>query len=170
MKRIFCLILAASSISLVAQTVTVPLPIPPAAAFTPAVPADKVVVSVGDLKITAAQFNDLIEMLPEQSRTAARGAGRRQFADELVRILTLVQEGKRLKLDQNPVYKAQAEFQAENLLAGRTYAEISKVNDADLRKYYEEHKGGIRGSEGPPHSDSGQGLADAGRGGQERTF
>jgi hypothetical protein len=60
----------------------------------PVVAPDKVVVSVGDLKITAAQFDLIIESLPEQSRAAARGPSRKLFADQLVRILVLSQEGQ----------------------------------------------------------------------------
>ena len=58
----------------------------------PVVPPGKVVVSVGDLKITAAQFDLIIDSIPEQSRAAARGQSRKLFADQLVRILVLAQE------------------------------------------------------------------------------
>jgi peptidyl-prolyl cis-trans isomerase C len=92
------------------------------------------------LKLTAAQFNQLIELLPEQNRANARGEGRRQFAQELVRVLVLAQEGKRLKIDETPTYKAQVEFQAENLLAGKAFAELAKVSDAEVRQYFDEHK------------------------------
>lgn len=135
--KLFATILLAVPATLLAQT-TAPKPAEPA--YSPAVAPDKVVIAVGDLKVTAAQFNLLIDMLPEQNRAAARGAGRREFADELVRVLALVEEGKKRKLDQTLAYKTQAEFQAENLLAGRAYAEISKVDDADLHQYYDTHK------------------------------
>lgn len=119
-----------------------PRPAAPVAvpAATPAVAPDKVVISVGDSKITAAQFNELIDLLPEQNRAAARGPSRKQFADEIVRVLVLADEGKRRKLDEGEAYKAQAQFQAENLLAGKTFAELTKSDDAELRSYYEAHK------------------------------
>lgn len=135
--KLFATVFLAVPASLLAQ-VTAPKPAEPA--YTPAVAPDKVVIVVGDLKVTAAQFNLLIDMLPEQNRAAARGAGRREFADELVRVLALVEEGKRRNLDQTLSYKTQAEFQAENLLAGRAYAEISKIDDTDLHQYYDTHK------------------------------
>src|SRR5436190_307133 len=42
----------------------------------PVVPPDRVVITVGDFKITAAQFDQLIETLPPQYQVSARGAGR----------------------------------------------------------------------------------------------
>ena len=111
------------------------------AASMPAAPPSKVIISVGDSKITAGQFADLIEMLPEQNRVAVKSAaGRRQFADEIVRVLVLAEEGKRRKLDQTPDYKVQAQFQAENLLAGKTFVDMGKSSDAELHKYFDEHK------------------------------
>jgi peptidyl-prolyl cis-trans isomerase C len=110
----------------------------------PDVPPDKVVLSVGDMKITAADLDLIIESLPEQYRATARGSGRREFAQNLARIMVLAQEGKRRKLDEAPGYKIQADFQLENFLAGREYADIAehtKVDDAEMLKFYEAHKG-----------------------------
>lgn len=109
----------------------------------PSVAPDKVVLTVGDQKITAAQLDLIIESLPEQYRANARGAGRRDFGQNLARILALAQEGKRRKLDATADYKVQAEFQVENFLAGRTFTDINshiKVEDADLQKFYDAHK------------------------------
>ena len=109
----------------------------------PTVPPDRVVITVGDIKITAAQLDQLIESLPQQMRAAAHGAGRKQFADNLVKILVLSDEGKRLKLDQSPTYQLQKTFQEANLLAGITYTQMGKdltPDEAALRKYYDDHK------------------------------
>jgi peptidyl-prolyl cis-trans isomerase C len=107
------------------------------------VPPDKVIISVGDIKITAAQFDLIVDSLPEQSRAGARGASRKLFADQLVRLLVTAQEGKRRKLDDSPVYQLQTMIQNANLLAGITYEQINKeikIGDADVRSYYEAHK------------------------------
>lgn len=111
-----------------------------APAFTPSVPADQVVLSVGDVKLTVAQFNQLIEMLPEQRRSTARGEGREQFANDLVRVLVMAQEGRRLKLNEAPAFKTQSEFQVDNLLAGKVFAQLAQVSDADLHQYFDAHK------------------------------
>jgi parvulin-like peptidyl-prolyl isomerase len=101
------------------------------------------VVSVGEVKLTAAQFDQIVESLPEQYRSVARGPGRKDFAENLVRVLLLSEEGKRRKLNETQEYKTQADFQAANLLAGKTFTQIGeslKVDDAEVRKYYDAHK------------------------------
>ena len=115
----------------------------PAASTAPSVPPDKVVLAVGSMKLTAQQYDLIIDSLPEQYRGAARGAGRRDFAQNLVRIMVLADEGKRRKVDQSPAFKTQQEFQDMNLLAGKTFNEIgndTKVSDADLKAMYDAHK------------------------------
>ena len=110
----------------------------------PTVPPDKVVLTVGDVSLTAAQFDQVIEALPEQYRPVARGAGRKQFADNLVKVLILSQEGKRRKLDETSAFKTLVTFQTDNALAAATYADIGKkiqISDADLHKYYQDHIG-----------------------------
>ncbi len=95
------------------------------------------------MKLTAAQFDLIIDSLPEQYRVTARGPGRKEFGQNLARILVLSQEGKKRKLDETPAYKVEAEFQLENFLASKVFADISaqtKVSDADLQKFYDAHK------------------------------
>jgi peptidyl-prolyl cis-trans isomerase C len=114
----------------------------PAPRTIPVVPPDRVVVAVGDLTITAAQFEQIVDALPEQYRTVARGSGRKQLADNIVRVEVLAQEGKRRKLDESSAYRTQSTFQDANILANMTYEEIGKnvkLDEADLRKYYEAH-------------------------------
>jgi peptidyl-prolyl cis-trans isomerase C len=140
MKLSFTAFFFASAVCLLAQA---PAPIPEATATVslgPAVSPDKVVITVGDATLTAGQFEQLVEMLPEQNRSAARGPGKKQFAEQIVRVLALAQEGKRRKLDETRAYQTQSHFQAENLLAGKAVADLAKVDDAELRKYYDAHK------------------------------
>lgn len=115
----------------------------PASKPMPVVPPDRVVITVGQTTLTAAQLDQIIDSLPEQYRATARGAGRKQFADNIVRILVLSQEGKLRKIDETPSYQTQSAFQNANLLAGLTYAQIGKsvsLDEATVRKYYEDHK------------------------------
>src|SRR5438128_1024386 len=100
----------------------------------PTVPPDRVVISAGSVKITAAQFDQIIDSLPEQTRTAVRGPARKQFGDQLLKILVLAEEGKRRKLDESPAFKVQSMVQIDNMLAGVTFEQLSKdikVSDAD---------------------------------------
>jgi peptidyl-prolyl cis-trans isomerase C len=124
-----------------------PIPVPPAAVnAAPApvvVPPDTVVLTVGDVKMTAGQIDQIIDVLPEQARPMYRGAGRKQLADNLVKLLVLSNEGKKRGLDQTQSFKTQTMFEMANVLAGITYSELNKetkVDDATLRKYYDEHK------------------------------
>ena len=117
-------------------------PVPPTAP-APVVPPEKVVLVVNDVKLTAKQFNDLVEALPEQLRNTARGPGRRDFAQNLVKVLLLADEGKSRKIDQTPEFKLQEQIQVANLLAGRTFSQLAeglKVDEADERAFFDGHR------------------------------
>jgi peptidyl-prolyl cis-trans isomerase C len=114
-------------------------PAPPA----PQVPPETVVLTVGDEKITAAEFDRLIDTIPEQYRAQMRTVGRRQFAERVVQLKVLSQEGHRLKLEDTPAFKSQVAFQTEQILAQAYYQNLiatTKVDEATERKYYDEHK------------------------------
>ncbi|MBZ5590861.1 MAG: peptidylprolyl isomerase [Acidobacteriia bacterium] len=107
------------------------------------VPPDKVVLTVGDEKMTAGEFDQLVDALPEQVRASARGPNKRQFAEQLVRIKVLSHEAHKRKLDESPTVQRQIELQKENLLANVLFQEMVanvKVDDATAQQYYEQHK------------------------------
>lgn len=109
----------------------------------PNVPPDRVVITVGDIKITAAQFNAFIDSLPAQYRAMARGNGRKQLADNIARTLTLAQEAQKRKLNETPEFKVQEVFQNYNLLANALATQAGKdvqISDEDVHKYYDAHK------------------------------
>jgi peptidyl-prolyl cis-trans isomerase C len=126
-------------------TVTLSTENPAPATTTPPakVPPDTVVLTVGEEKITAAELDHLIEMIPEQFRNQARTTGRRQFGDNVVRLKMMAQEARRRKLDETPAFKDQLAFQGENLLAQMVYQNMlttAKVDETTSRAYYDEHK------------------------------
>jgi len=105
---------------------------------------NKVVMTVGDQKITAKEFDQMIEALPEQYRTQARGPMKRQMAEQIARVKLLASEARKRGLDKDAVTQARIRFQEENLLAGVTYTELvnkTKVDDAAIQSYYDQHKG-----------------------------
>ena len=121
-------------------SISIPYQIPKAPAQ---VPPETVVLTVGDVQITAKQFDELTNMVQEQMRAFVKGPGRKQFADQLVHVLVLAEEGKRRGLDKDPEIQLQEKFQAESVLAGATAQKVNqetKVDDAALHKYYDEHK------------------------------
>ena len=122
---------------------------PPAVALQPpapiaaSVPPETVILTVGDEKITAAEFDRMIDMIPEQYRTQMRTTGRRQFADNIVRLKVMAQEARRKKIEDTPAFKAQLAFQVEQLMAQQYYQNLmstTKVDEAAARKYYDENK------------------------------
>jgi peptidyl-prolyl cis-trans isomerase C len=112
-------------------------------ATTSSVPPDKVVLTIGEQRMTAGEFEQLIDALPEQVRVAARGPNKRQFAEQLVRIKILSQEARKRKLDETPLVQQQIELQKDTLLANALFADMTanvKVDEATERQYYGEHK------------------------------
>jgi peptidyl-prolyl cis-trans isomerase C len=146
----FVLVLAgAACVSAQTPAPTQPPANPPArVVITPtapasAVPPDKVVLTIGDQRMTAGEFDQLVDALPEQVRAAARGPNKRQFAEQVVRIKILSQEAHKRKLDETPAVQRQIELQKDNLLANALFADMTanvKVDDATEHQYFEEHK------------------------------
>src|ERR1700685_291468 len=121
-------------------SITMQMPIGPAFAQ---VPPDRVILTVGDLTITAKQFDEITDGIQDQYKAFVKGPGRKQFADQLVKVLTLAQEGKRRKLDATPAFQSQVMYQTDQALANVTILAISKeakIDDAALHAYYDAHK------------------------------
>ena len=149
------LVVFAGATCLSAQTPTgsAPAPPPPKVVMKPGTPAvtapavsvapDKVILTIGDQKMTAGEFDQIIEALPEQVRAQARGPQKRMFAEQLVRIKVLYQEAHKQKLDENPRVQKQVELQRENLLANFLVQEMTanaQIDDATAHQFYEQHK------------------------------
>ena len=119
--------------------VTLPLEI-----IQPAIiPPDRVVIQVGDVKLTSAQVGQILDAYPENQRVFANGPGRAQFIDQVVRILLLSEEGRRRKLTETEAYKNQMVYSAAGILASNTDQDIKRKISGDealLKAYYEAHK------------------------------
>lgn len=111
---------------------------------TPPAPADPVVITIGEEKITKSQFEQIIATLPEQQRAQLQnGPARKKLAEQLADLKTLAHEGRAMKLDQDPKIKIQIALQSDQVLAQHVYQELLgnlKPSDADLRAYYAAHK------------------------------
>jgi peptidyl-prolyl cis-trans isomerase C len=105
---------------------------------------DAVVLSVGDAKITKAQFDMILSTIPPQQQAQAQTPkGRRDIADKLAEIILLSQEAREEKLDQTPKIQMQLMLSANQLLANAMYHEFGengKPDDAMLHAYYDAHK------------------------------
>src|ERR1017187_525537 len=116
-----------------------PAPAPPKPV---AVPPDRVVLKAGPVTLTAAQFDELIDGLPEMSKARYKGPGRKQWADVLVKLYILSDEAKRRKLDETHAYKVQSTLSNDGVLANMVRDQVNaetKVDEAEARKYYDEH-------------------------------
>jgi peptidyl-prolyl cis-trans isomerase C len=143
--KFFLAALAFSSTVISAQVATMPqVPVPlQATPATSGVDPNKVIVTIGDQKITVGEYENLINALPAQYQASARGAGKRAFAERIVELKILAGEAEKRKLDQEPKTKEEIAFQRDNLLAQAMFENLqnsAKVDAAAVEKYYNEHK------------------------------
>lgn len=109
----------------------------------PAVAPDKVILVIGDQKMTAAQFEELLQAFPPQVQAQARGEQKRAFAEQFVQLKLVAQEAQRRGIDQQPKVQQQLAIQRENLLAGLLFQDMMTtipVDAATEQKYYDAHK------------------------------
>jgi len=123
------------------QTLPAPQPKTPSES---AVAPDAVVLTIGDQKITRAQFEVLLTALAQQGRPATSPAARRQVAEQYGEMEVLAQEARKRKVDQTPLVKQMMMVQADSYLA-RSFAnqltDDVKLSDTDVQAYYSAHKG-----------------------------
>ncbi len=129
--------------------VTLPPGLGPAPGAAPAAPApqvapDKVVLTVGDMKITRAQFEEVLATIPPQQRGQfSTPAGRRKLAEQLAELDAMAQEARARKLDQSPEVKAEVDLRVNQTLAQKLYQnflDTAKPDDAALHAYFDAHK------------------------------
>ena len=123
-------------------TMSNPAAAPPNSA-APAVDPNTVVITVGDHKITAAQFLEMVKALPQQYQETAKGPGRRDFARNLVELQVLSDEAVKQNLDKEPTTEMMLQFQRDNTLASAEFQKLQQtatVSDADVQAYYDAHK------------------------------
>ncbi len=114
----------------------------PAAAAT-AAPADPVVIAAGDLTIKQSEFEGALKTLPAEYQQYAMGAGKKQFAEDYLRMKMLAAEGIKNGLDKKPEVIQQLNLMRENLVAQQQLQRIEeeiKLADDDLKKVYEQGK------------------------------
>lgn len=136
--------------SLFAQTSAMPkTPASLAAEQAAPQPADapvdpnKIVLTVGSTTFTVDQYNKLVDALPQQYQSFARGAGKRQFAENLVQLNLLAADAEKKGLDQDPAVKEQIAVSRKDILARAMFDDMQKnlkVDDSAILAYYEAHK------------------------------
>jgi peptidyl-prolyl cis-trans isomerase C len=110
----------------------------------PAASADPIVIAAGELTIRQSEFESALKTLPEQYQQYAMGPGKKQFAEDYLRMKMLASQGMKAGLDKDPEVIQQLNLMRENLVAN---AQLKKIEDGitltddDLKKIYEAQKG-----------------------------
>ena len=109
----------------------------------PASQADPIVVAAGDVAIRQSEFESALKTLPEQYQQYASGPGKKQFAEDYLRMKMLASAGMKAGLDKDPDVVQQLSLMKENLVANAQLQKIEKgitITDEDLKKSYETNK------------------------------
>lgn len=127
----------------VAPAVAKPKPVATAKP-APAAPAEPPVLTVNSEKLTKSQFETLMSALPEQVRSRFNTPdSKKKLAQDVAELKAMAQEARRLKMDEDPILKAQISLQVEQMLANALVQKAGKAaapSEADLRSYYDQNK------------------------------
>jgi peptidyl-prolyl cis-trans isomerase C len=120
-------------------------PSAPATTTTAAAAAtgDPIVIAAGDVAIRQSEFEKALKTLPEQYQQYAMGAGKKQFAEDYLRMKMLAAQGTKAGLDKDPDVLSQLALMRENLVANAQLQKIEagiKISDEDLKKAYDANK------------------------------
>ncbi|HEY6893481.1 MAG TPA: hypothetical protein VI258_04895, partial [Rhodanobacteraceae bacterium] len=94
-----------------------PAPTQPAPAAATTASADPVIITAGTLSIHQSEFEQAVKSLPPEYQSYALGPGKKQFADDYLRMKLLSAEGMKAGLDKDPDVLKQLDLLKENLVA-----------------------------------------------------
>jgi peptidyl-prolyl cis-trans isomerase C len=115
----------------------------PAATATTTASADPIVITAGTVQIHQSEFEQAVRSLPQEYQQMASGPGKRQFAEDYLRMKMLAAEGSKRGLDRDPEVLQQLNLMRENLVANAALKQIENgvaVSDADAKAMYEANK------------------------------
>ncbi|MEO8218229.1 MAG: peptidylprolyl isomerase, partial [Acidobacteriota bacterium] len=144
-KKVFAGIFAlALSGPVFAQTAPAPVTAAPKTAKVEAKKeTDPVIIKWGGREIHQSELDAALSTLPAQYQAAARGAGKRAFAEDYLRMKMLASEAEKNGLDRDPEVKAQLQLMHDNALANAQLNRLEEsinIPDAEVQKYYDDHK------------------------------
>lgn len=109
----------------------------------PAATGDPIIIAAGDVSIRQSEFENAIKTLPAEYQQFATGPGKRQFAEDYLRMKMLASQGFKDNLQNDPDVTQQLALMRENLVANAELQKIEKgitLSDADLQKAYDANK------------------------------
>jgi peptidyl-prolyl cis-trans isomerase C len=120
----------------------------PFASFRSATPAmtepgkDHVIMKVNDEAITESEFQAAFSQLPEDmQRQFASEPGKQAFAEQMVRLKILEQEGRKLGVEKDPKVAGQLSADRTNIIAAATAQKLLPApTDAAVQKFYNDNK------------------------------
>jgi peptidyl-prolyl cis-trans isomerase C len=130
-----------STMIALALTATVAVGQDKPAAAAPA--GDPIIIAAGDLSIRQSEFESALKTLPAEYQQYAMGVGKKQFAEDYLRMKMLAAQGMKNGLDKDPEVTQQLNLMRENLVANAQLQRIEKgitVTDAELKAKYEAKK------------------------------
>jgi peptidyl-prolyl cis-trans isomerase C len=102
--------------------------------------ADPVIMSAGALSVHKSEFENALKTLPPEYQQYAQGPGRRQFADDYLRMKMLAAMGYTNGLDKDPEVTQSLAVMRDNLVANAQLTRIDssiRITDADLKALYD---------------------------------
>ncbi len=88
---------------------------------------DEVVLTIGEVKITAAEFEKVVAALPPQFSGTVRTMGKRGFAEQYANLRGLAMEGEKRQIDQKENFQQMMAFQRILQLAQVTLNELANA-------------------------------------------
>ena len=145
---IICTLALAAATAVMAQQTKPAAPAPkpaPAPAPATAVPADAdpVIITATGIAVRQSEFEGAVKTLPPEYQQFALGPGKKQFAEDYLRMKLLAAQGTKEGLQNDPDVQRQLDLMRANLIATAELKKIEKgitVSDADVKAYYDEHK------------------------------
>lgn len=106
--------------------------------------ADPVIISAANgIAIHKSEFEGAVKTLPPEYQQFAMGPGKKQFAEDYLRMKLLAAQGTKDNLQSDPDVQRQLELMRANLIATAELKKIEKsivVSDADVKAAYDANK------------------------------
>jgi parvulin-like peptidyl-prolyl isomerase len=109
----------------------------------PTAKTDPVIITANGIAIHKSEFEGAVKTLPAQSQEFAMGPGKRQFADNYLRMRLLAAQGAKDGLQNSPDVQRQLAVMRANVIATAELKKIENgiaVSSAEVKAYYEANK------------------------------
>lgn len=107
-------------------------------------PEERVVLTVGEDKLTAADVASILAALPPQSRAFYNGQGKHLLPQYLIRMKVMAAEARKQKLDTRPEVQQAFQIAQESILADALAKHLARtipVSDQQVQELYKNRQG-----------------------------